>query len=236
MKQEKMKLGAVPAILWGEPSDQIYLFVHGQAGYKEEAESFARIVAEGGWQVLSIDLPEHGERKDEKNAFNPWHVIPELQMIMQYLKAGWKHIALRANSIGAMYCMISFREETLEQALWVSPILNMEHLIENMMMWANVTEDELKEQKEIPTDFGQTLSWEYLSYIREHRIEKWMVPTEILYGTQDNMQEQFIMEQFAKQFDCGLTFMKDGEHWFHTAKQLEVLNDWTRQKYLHMKD
>ena len=48
-----------------------------------------------------------------------------------------------------------------------------------MMIWANVTEDELKEKKEIQTTFGETLSWDYLCYARKSHYE---IPTHILYG------------------------------------------------------
>ena len=41
----------------------------------------------------------------------------------------------------------------------------MEKLIVDMMMWANVTEEELCIKKEISTEFGETLSWEYLCYV-----------------------------------------------------------------------
>lgn len=57
----------------------------------------------------------------------------------------------------------------------------MERLIADMMIWANVTEDELKEKKEIQTTFGETLSWDYLCYVRENPII-WKIPTHILYG------------------------------------------------------
>jgi esterase/lipase len=85
MKKELLRIGAVPAIAYGELSDKVYLFVHGQSGYKEEAEDFAAIVSETGWQVLSIDLPEHGERKDERDRFFPWIVVPELHEVWEYL-------------------------------------------------------------------------------------------------------------------------------------------------------
>ena len=43
----------------------------------------------------------------------------------------------------------------------------MEQLICNMMQWADVSEAELAEKLEIPTTFGETLSWKYLCYVRE---------------------------------------------------------------------
>ena len=37
----------------------------------------------------------------------------------------------------------------------------------------------------IKTSFGQTLSWEYLSYVGKHQIN-WTIPTDILYGERKN--------------------------------------------------
>lgn len=70
MKQEKLKIGETPTILWGEPSQKLYLLIHGQGGNKEKAEFLSQIVCNSGYQVLSIDLPEHGERKNEIDTFN----------------------------------------------------------------------------------------------------------------------------------------------------------------------
>ena len=63
MKIEPFEIDGIPAILYGEPSKQGYLFLHGQMGCKEEAEAFARVVCPKGIQVLSIDLPGHGARR-----------------------------------------------------------------------------------------------------------------------------------------------------------------------------
>ncbi len=54
----------------------------------------------------------------------------------------------------------------IEKALFISPVLDMERLILDMMSWANVSEKELSEKREIPTDFGETLSWKYLCFVR----------------------------------------------------------------------
>ena len=37
------------------------------------------------------------------------------------------------------------------------------------------------------------------------------------------------MESFAHKFKCDLTVLKNGEHWFHTEKQLEILSDWVKR-------
>ena len=41
MKTEQLFIENTPAVLYGEPSDTLWLFVHGQFGCKEEALPFA---------------------------------------------------------------------------------------------------------------------------------------------------------------------------------------------------
>lgn len=228
MEKRIFKIEHIPAILWGEPADRIYLFVHGKGGSKEEAERFAEIICAKGWQVLSIDLPKHGERSLENGTFDPWHVVPELQSVMLYLKSGWGKIGLRANSIGAWFSMLAFGEEACEKCLFVSPVLDMERLICNMMRWASVSEEMLQRRQEIKTDFGETLSWKYLTYVREHPILKWDSPTAILYAEKDNLTERCVVDSFCTRFHSELSVMETGEHWFHTPEQLAVLDQWTK--------
>jgi surfactin synthase thioesterase subunit len=226
MKSKKFSITNIPAIIYGEPSEQCFLFIHGKQGNKEEAAAFADIVCPKGWQVLGIDLPEHGERKQEKNAFNPWHVIPELKEILEYLQRYWNNIGLRANSIGAWFAMQSFHGSEFAKSLFVSPILDMEKLIQNLMMGTGVTEEMLKDKQLIETNFGETLSWKYYQFVKEHPITEWNCKTHILYGGKDNMTSKDIVYGFANRFHATLTVMEDGEHWFHTPEQLQVLNQW----------
>lgn len=226
MKTKKLKIDKIPAILWGEPSDKIYLYVHGKGGSKEEASSFAAIAVKNNWQVLSIDLPEHGDRKNEQNTFYPWNAVPELKQILGYIRQYWHRTSLFANSIGAWFSLLSFGDEQFENCLLVSPILNMERLIGNMMLWADVTEKNLFEQQRIPTDFGETLSWDYLCYAKQHNITKWNTPTKILYAEKDNLTEYSVVHAFATQFNCNLKVMKKADHWFHTPEQLSFLQNW----------
>jgi hypothetical protein len=48
----------------------------------------------------------------------------------------------------------------------------MEYLIQNMMKWFNVSEELLKVKGEVPTPMGETLSWFYHTYVREHPVIK----------------------------------------------------------------
>ena len=92
---------------------------------------------------------------------------------------------------------------------------------------AGVSEEELREKKIVPTNFGETLSWEYLKYVRENPIE-WRVPTKILYGSNDNLTSLETMREFAQKTGAPLTVMDGGEHWFHTAEQMAFLDKWMR--------
>lgn len=116
--------------------------------------------------------------------------------------------------------MNALSEKHIDSALFISPVVNMERLIEDMMKRANVTEARLSAEKEIATFFGETLSWEYLCYVRKHPL-KWNIPTRILYGENDNLTSIEIITDFAERINAPLTVMKIGEHWFHTEKQMQ---------------
>ena len=115
--------------------------------------------------------------------------------------------------------------EKVTKAYLVSPVVNMEKFITDMMTWAGVTEEELHRKKEIETTFGETLSWDYLRYVRENPIG-WNVPTHILYGEKDQLTSLETMSSFAEKIDATLDVMADGEHWFHTKEQMAYLDRW----------
>lgn len=226
MRQKVTKICDIPAILWGSASSKVYLYLHGKGGNKEEAALFSSVVCPLGWQVLSIDLPEHGERRRESNSFDPWHCVKELSLVLAYVKSQWKQVALYANSIGAWFSLLSFAKEQFENCLFVSPILDMKALIETMMRWANVSEERLEKEKRIPTQFGETLSWDYWTYVLRHPITAWPSSTKILYAGRDHLVSRDIVEQFVRRFHCDLCVMETGEHWFHTEEQLDFLRQW----------
>lgn len=218
--------GHTPYLCYGQTSDQVCLFLHGQSGHKEEGERFAQIATPKGWQVVAIDLPQHGQRQGGAEPFLPWVVVPELEQVWQELQGRWKRIALRANSIGAWLAMLALAGKPVDTCLFVSPVVDMENLIQTMMTWAGVTEERLEREREIPTDFGQTLSWDYLKYVRQHPVHALSAHTNILYGDQDNLVPQPVVECFARAEGAHLTVCPGGEHWFHTPEQMKVMGTW----------
>lgn len=117
----------------------------------------------------------------------------------------------------------------IKKAFFISPIVDMEKVILNMMTLANVLEQLLKEKQTINTSFGETLSWNYLNYVRNHPI-KWNIPTEILYGENDYLTSLETISDFAKNNNAGVTVMKNGEHWFHTKEEMDFLDQWIKSK------
>ena len=138
---------SVPAVLYGSPSPQVWLCLHGKGGRKEEAESFAQVVCPKGWQVLAIDLPGHGARSGGPELFTPWHAVPELRDLLSLSGQKWNRLALRAVSLGAWFSLLAFQDRPLDRALFVSPVLDMERLIQEMMSWAGVTESRLEAER-----------------------------------------------------------------------------------------
>ena len=189
------------------------LYVHGKGGNAAEAEFYAGIFSE--CDVVGFDY------KSE----TPWESMGEFQSEAKSLLAEYDGIILVANSIGAYFSLLSLADMPIEKAYFISPIANMEKLILDMMQWAGVTEDELQEKGVIATEFGEALSWEYLTWVSSHPVS-WHIPTEILYGSEDKLQSVNTIKAFADDIGAGLTIMEQGEHWFHTEEQLQFLREW----------
>lgn len=226
MTEQHYAFHHIPAVLFGEMSDRVWLYIHGKCGCKEEAGAFAETACSKGAQVLAVDLPEHGERQGLPGTFTPWDVIPEMKLLLNYARTRWKHIALRCTSLGAWFSLLAFGGEKLDKALFVSPVLDMERLIRDMMGWAEVSEERLRSEGKIPTSFGETLSWRYFQYAIRHPVTSWNTPTAILYAGRDSLTGRETVDGFVRRFGCELTVLENGEHWFHTPEQLLELKRW----------
>ena len=229
METKRIKINNIPSIIWGEKSSKVFIATHGNMSNKEDKviEILANKVTNKGYQLISFDLPEHGERKIDTNYLcKVQNCVNDLKQIIEYAKANYNEINIWACSIGAYFSLLAYKDEDLKQCLFLSPVVNMKIIIENMMLWSNTTEKELNEKQEIKTDFGQTLYWDYYLYVKENPIKNWNKKTYILYGNKDNMQNESIIKDFSNEFNCDLTILKNGEHYFHTEEQLNFYNDW----------
>ena len=229
MKIERLQINGIPAIIWGEKSRKVFIAVHGNMSNKEDEviKILAEVVGNKGYQLLSFDLPEHGERKDNTIYLcKVQNCISDLKQVIEYAKDKYDEINLWACSMGAYFSLLAYKDEDIKQCLFLSPVVNMKVIIDNMMIWSNTTEEDLKEKQEVKTEFGPTLYWDYYKYVKENPIMKWDKSTCILYGTKDNMQSADIIKEFTKNFECELEILEDGEHYFHTKDQLEIYRNW----------
>ena len=164
----------------------LVIYVHGKGGSAEEAKHFQPLFAES--DVIGFDYKSQ----------NPWEAKSEFSQFFDFHSKEYDSVILIANSIGAFFSMNALAEKKISQALFISPIVNMEKLITDMMMWSNV---------------------------RECPIE-WRIPTCILYGEKDNLTSGETISEFSNRINADLTVMDDGEHWFHTDEQMKFLDDW----------
>ena len=229
LKAEKIKINGIPSMLWGEKSNKIFIAVHGNMSNKEDEviKILAQKVISKGYQLLSFDLPEHGERKEDKTYLcKVQNCVRDLSDIMTYAKEKYDEINLWACSMGAYFSLLAYKNEEIKQCVFLSPVVNMKTIIDNMMLWSNVTENELKEKQEIKTDFGQTLYWDYYEYVKNNPIISWDKKTHILYGDKDNTQSEDLIKDFSSKFSCDLSVLENGEHYFHTEEQLKFYKEW----------
>ena len=192
------------------------LYIHGKEGSAAESEHYKPLFP--NCEVIGLDY----------QTFTPWETGKEIRAVVKALKTSHENIVLIANSIGAFFSMNAGVDGLIQKAYFISPIVDMEKLIVDMMTWAKVTETELEARGVIRTEFGEDLSWEYLSYVRSHPVE-WKLPTKILYGGKDNLTSLETISRFAKTHNADLTVMENGEHWFHTEEQMKFLDDWIRR-------
>ena len=149
--------------------EEIVVYVHGKGGSAQEAEHYKALFPD--CEVIGFDY----------HAQSPWEATEEFSGFFTAVRKRCGKLTLVANSIGAFLSLSSLNEKLVDTAYFISPVVDMEQLICNMMQWADVSEAELAEKQEISTTFGETLSWKYLCYVREHPIS-WKIPTRILYG------------------------------------------------------
>lgn len=225
MKTTKFYIEKIPVIIWGAKSDKAYIYVHGQMSDKESAEAFAQIAESKGYQTISFDLPEHGERKNQGYRCDIWNGISDLHQISSYTFANWNYVSLFACSLGAYFSLQAYKDIIFEKCLFLSPIVNLEHLIQNMFLWFHVTEEMLYKEKEIPAPID-TLSWDYYQYVKKNPVTKWNSPTYILYGGKDNMQSLQVIEAFAKLNRVALTISGQSEHSFMGNGDSEIIKSW----------
>lgn len=209
------------------------LYIHGKNGAGSEIIRYGSLFSRFGYDVYSLDLPGHGKSEKSIADFTPWGTSSLISEKFKSLINTYESVAIFAVSIGAYFTMHALENFPCKPsfAFFVSPIVNMENLISNMMSLARVSEVDLRNKGEIRTTFGETLSFKYLSFVRENPIS-WNVETSILYGDGDNLTPIDILNDFVSSHKVTLTIMKNGEHYFHTKEELDFMDAWLERSIL----
>ena len=105
----------------------LVLYIHGKGGSAAESEHYKKLFPE--YEVLGLDY----------KTFSPWETGEEITEAVKNFKSKYKSIILIANSIGAFFSMNGEIENLIQKAYFISPIVNMEKLIHDMMICANIS-------------------------------------------------------------------------------------------------
>ncbi len=184
------------------------IYVHGMRGNAEEAAHYQTLFP--GYDVIGFDY----------QAANPWEALEEFPTFAAPICAQYDEVLLVAVSSGAYYAMYALTELPIARAFLISPVVDMERMLLDIMRATDVTEEALREQGRIGI-----LSWEYMTYVRAHPL-RWHKPTHMLYGENDNWINFDTVAAFASRIGAELTVMPGGEHWFHTPEQMAFLDAW----------
>lgn len=228
MTTNEFKIQGIPSVLWGGPSDRVIIGVHGNMSSKTDIPMalLAQYCTARGFQLLTFDLPEHGDRKAERRLCNAQNCVADVAIVMEYAKAHWEKISLFANSMGAYFSMTALDSHGLEHCFFLSPIVDMKQLIENMLAWSDIPLERLEAEGVITSASGQVFYWDYYRYVADRPVTAWEAPTHILCGSSDVMSGPGINTAFAERFHCSLEVLPGGEHYFHTEQQLAAYQDW----------
>ena len=110
---------------------RLIVYVHGKGGSAQEAEHYKSLFPKD--EVIGFDYRSQ----------TPWQAKKEFFAFFTEQRGRCEHLTLVANSIGAYFALSSLDETLVDRAYLISPIVDMEKLICNMMQWSGVTEQEL---------------------------------------------------------------------------------------------
>ena len=112
----------------------IVVYIHGKNGSAAEAARYRRLFADS--DVLGFDY----------EARTPWEAKEEFAPYFESILKSRKPVTIVANSIGAFFAMHALQDMRIKKVYFISPIVNMENLILNMLSQANASEEKLRDK------------------------------------------------------------------------------------------
>lgn len=193
---------------------KIVVYIHGLYESFEEAEDYLYLSDE--YDVAGLDYQDG----------NPWEIKDTIRSEFEKLTKNYKEIVVIANSIGAFYAYEYLSDFNIKQAFFISPVADMCQLILGIMMSNGIDMEKLKEEKLIKIDDKTVLSYDFYENLKNSP-DNWTVPTEILYGENDNVVYiENIADFLARHPQSRLTIKQGAEHYFHTKEEKAFIKNW----------
>ena len=227
---EELLLDGVPALRWGKPGGRAVIGVHGQFSNKHDPV-MARcgdVIASWGDQLITFDLPAHGDRQDDK-AFTPMDASPEVRAFARLARSQSTEVSLLANSIGAYFSLCDTPAGTFERAWLISPLLDLEYYIRDIMAEYSVSDEQLEAQTVIDTPRG-VLERSYLRFVEEHPA-RLNAPSWMIRGDQDEMVPLNALSRFVGAPGVELVQVEGGQHFLGQPPHLDTVVAWFEERY-----
>ena len=143
---KRVEIDTIPACVWGMASSRVIVAVHGNMASKTDTATahLAEFAVQAGWQVLSFDLPEHGDRKGRELPCTMPQCVEDTRKIWAYAHEHWQNVGLFGVSMGAYIALAATANEPPAFAWLLSPTVAMGRMIEGMMRRDGITREALK--------------------------------------------------------------------------------------------
>ena len=151
------------------------IYIHGKYGTAEEAEHYKKFFNEA--DIIGFKYTSE----------YPWDFQKEFSNFIDNIYTKYKKISIIANSIGAYFTMLSLTNKNIEKAFFISPIVDMEKLITDMMFLENITEKELYKKKEIKKELKQLVYRILLNDKNNEEVENIFIDYIVYYS--DNKED-----------------------------------------------
>ena len=102
----------------------LIIYIHGKGGNADEALHYKSLFPD--CDVVGFDY----------KSSTPWEARKEFPDYFDSVANGYDKVRLVANSIGAFFSMNALGQKPIERAYFISPMVDLEKLICDMMAWA----------------------------------------------------------------------------------------------------
>ncbi|EEB5174079.1 alpha/beta fold hydrolase [Salmonella enterica] len=207
--------------------------IHGNFSHKEDTciEILAEEAVKNGYQVLSFDLPAHGDRIHDEKECHVIQAVSDIQCIHAHVRERFSEIALFACSMGASFSLIALQPGNFSQTFFLSPVVDLLGLVRKMMHSAGIDEEQLSQEKVIAVTDGPGFRADYVDYLRRHTPAPavWEGELSILIGSEDTVADYADVQRFSRQQGGVIEVVEGAEHYFHKPVELDRLRSWLRR-------